>query len=200
MSQNTRTTPGKSRAETSHPSIYKALSHPLRMRLLTALTDREASPKELSVELDEPLGNVAYHMRMLEELGCIELMRTTPRRGAVEHHYRQVLRPSIGDDEWARLPAGVRHSLSAGALTEVFRDVAEAQTQGTFDKRPERHLSHATLTLDERAWGELSNLMVSLNDRALELQAESAERMRSNGSKPAITSKLVMLHFEAAKA
>ena len=191
-------TPEKSRRPASHPSIYKALSHPLRMRLLTALADREASPKELSAELDEPLGNVAYHMRMLEELGCIELMRTTPRRGAVEHHYRQVIRPSIGDEDWAQLPKGVRHALSAGPLTEVFQDVVEAQAQGTFDRRPERHLSRTTLTLDEKGWEELSRLMATLYDRAHQLQAESAERIRSNGSAPVSSSKLVMLHFEAA--
>jgi DNA-binding transcriptional ArsR family regulator len=198
MSEMTSKRRAKSPVEDAHPSIYKALSHPLRMRLLSALTDREASPKELSVELGEALGNVAYHMRMLEELGCIELVRTTPRRGAVEHHYRQVLRPSIGDDDWAQLPSGVRHALSAGPLAQIFQDVAEAQAHGSFDKRPERHLSHTPLALDDEAWEELSRLMSDLYDRARELNAETAARVRFDGSKPSRPSRLVMLHFEAA--
>ncbi|MEA2125613.1 MAG: hypothetical protein QOI80_2395 [Solirubrobacteraceae bacterium] len=53
----------------------------------------EASPKELASQLDEKLGNVSYHVRILARLGLIELVRETPRRGAVEHHYRSTPRP-----------------------------------------------------------------------------------------------------------
>ena len=75
-------------AEGSEPHAVKALAHPLRVRALAILTEREASPSELAEELDEPLGNVSYHVRLLHDLGLIELVRTTPRRGAIEHHYR----------------------------------------------------------------------------------------------------------------
>ena len=34
------------------------------------------------------LRSVAYHVRVLKKLGCIELVETLPRRGAVEHVYR----------------------------------------------------------------------------------------------------------------
>jgi hypothetical protein len=46
-----------------------------------------ASPSELPDALGEPLGNVSYHVRILRELDCIELVRTEPRRGALEHFY-----------------------------------------------------------------------------------------------------------------
>lgn len=75
-------------AESSDPSAVKALAHPLRVRALAILTEREASPSELAEELNEPLGNVSYHVRLLHDLGLIELVGTTPRRGAIEHHYR----------------------------------------------------------------------------------------------------------------
>jgi DNA-binding transcriptional ArsR family regulator len=54
---------------------------------------QEASPKELATQLGEKLGNVSYHVRILVRLGLIELVRETPRRGAVEHHYRSAPRP-----------------------------------------------------------------------------------------------------------
>lgn len=198
MTDNRGRTPRGSSSESSHPNIYKALSHPLRMRMLTALSDREASPKELSVELGEPLGNVAYHMRMLEELGCIELVRTTPRRGAVEHHYRLIVPPTIGADEWARLPQAARSAISAATLSEIVQDLVHAQELGTFDRHPARHLSHTTLALDDQGWAELSRLLTDLSDRALELQAESAGRIAAEGGEPPPASKLAMLHFEAA--
>ena len=73
--------------------IITALGHPLRARILGALDEGEASPKELAVRFSEKLGNVSYHVRILARLSLIELVRETPRRGAVEHHYRSVPRP-----------------------------------------------------------------------------------------------------------
>ena len=73
--------------------LAKALSHPLRVRVLTLLNQRVASPSELAEELGAPLGNVAYHVRILLDLDLLELVSTTPRRGAVEHHYRAIERP-----------------------------------------------------------------------------------------------------------
>jgi len=47
----------------------------------------KASPRALSDQLNEPLGNVSYHMRYLAELRVVNLQSTTPRRGALEHFY-----------------------------------------------------------------------------------------------------------------
>jgi DNA-binding transcriptional ArsR family regulator len=77
----------------SDQGIITALGHPLRARILAALDEHEASPKELSQALGEKLGNVSYHVRILAGLDLIELVRQTPRRGAVEHHYKSRPRP-----------------------------------------------------------------------------------------------------------
>ncbi len=75
--------------------LAKALAHPLRVQLLAALNQGVASPNELAKKLDEPLTNVSYHVRMLHDLGCIELVDTEPRRGALEHFYRPILREHL---------------------------------------------------------------------------------------------------------
>ena len=65
--------------------------HPLRVRILervAAKPTERVSPKQLANELDEPLPNLSYHVRMLAEEGWLSKAGTTPRRGAVEHHYR----------------------------------------------------------------------------------------------------------------
>lgn len=80
--------------------VAKALSHPLRARLLTLLVT-ESSPSDLALIVGEPLGNVSYHVRELDRLGCIELVRTTPRRGALEHHYRARVRAHLSFEEVA---------------------------------------------------------------------------------------------------
>src|SRR3954468_21739172 len=86
--------------ETSEARIAKALAHPLRARILERLGERVASPGELAVELDAPLGVVAYHVRMLSEYGCVELVRTEPRRGALQHFYRATARAVFDAEHW----------------------------------------------------------------------------------------------------
>ena len=86
------------------PRIAKALSHPMRARILMILNERVASPNEISEEIEERLPNVSYHVRALLDLGCIELVDTAQRRGAVEHYYRAIVRPFFSDRDWKRLP------------------------------------------------------------------------------------------------
>ena len=70
------------------------MSHPLRVRILALLDERIASPVELAGWLDATLGTVAYHVRTLERMGLVELVRETRVRGAVEHHYRSTDAPA----------------------------------------------------------------------------------------------------------
>ena len=61
--------------------LLKALSHPVRARALTALNQRVASPSELAEEQGEAVGYVAYHVRVLHELGMIEQVEDPPGAG-----------------------------------------------------------------------------------------------------------------------
>jgi DNA-binding transcriptional ArsR family regulator len=182
------------------PQVYKALAHPLRMKLLIAMSEREASPSELAAELNEPLGNVAYHVRMLERLECIELVRTTPRRGALEHHYRAIARPQLEDADWERVPDVARRSISWGRISEIWTDLTASLASGQFDARTDRHLGWTNLSLDDQGWEQLNDELRSLYDRALEIQAESAARLHDSGTEAPVTSKLVLMHYEAASA
>ncbi|MGE5280756.1 MAG: hypothetical protein ACM3N0_00275 [Chloroflexota bacterium] len=69
-------------------SLAKALSNSLRAKALHLIADGVASPKAIAARLDADLRTVAYHVRVLKQLGCIELVETKRRRGAVEHIYR----------------------------------------------------------------------------------------------------------------
>lgn len=76
---------------TLDPIAAKALSHPLRVRMLEGLGQADPklgiSPSALAERLGEPLANVAYHMRTLLDLGVVRLVRKKQRRGALEHFY-----------------------------------------------------------------------------------------------------------------
>ena len=172
--------------------LAKALAHPLRVQLLAALNEGVASPNELAKRLDEPLTNVSYHVRMLHDLGCIELVETEPRRGALEHYYRAIVRPFFGEREWKKLPKNARGSISDAVLQLVWEDTSEAIKSGRFDERDDRHLSRTVVALDEQGWDDLHGLLADTLDRAMEIQAESASRA-SKADGETFCANLVML-------
>ena len=178
--------------------IMKALSHPLRVRMLTLLNQKVSSPSELAEELDEPLGNVSYHMRFLADLNMVKLVRTEPRRGAVEHYYEALEPPLISDDDWAQLPAALRRSLSDSTLSQIARDLKGAAKTGGFD-RENIHVSRMALTLDEQAWDELSEMLSDVLERASRLQEQSNKRRKRSDS-AAIPTALVLMQFEGGSA
>jgi DNA-binding transcriptional ArsR family regulator len=103
------------------PRLAKALSHPLRQRILEHLSSvGEASPTELARALDERLTNVAYHVRVLLELGTVELVRTRRVRGALEHHYRAIARPWLDLPQWSELAAPLRRQPNAETLRDII--------------------------------------------------------------------------------
>jgi DNA-binding transcriptional ArsR family regulator len=189
-------TRGKSKSKTGlDPRLVKAIGHPLRLRLLTILNERVASPSELADELGETLGNVSYHVRKLADLKCIELVKTTPVRGALEHHYRAVARPMFSDADWARLPVSIRKSLSDAVLAEIALDMGGAAEEGGFD-RDEMHVSRTPITLDQEGWKELNELLQQVVFQALEIQAQSAERLQDAGTGESEAAALVLMLFE----
>ena len=203
MSKTTTTTTAERRNGGAEPheldsNIVKALSHPLRMRILTRLNEGVASPNEMAKEFEESLPLVSYHVRILRELDCIELVRTTPRRGAIEHHYRALTRPFLDDDDWAQLPPSARKAVSNTVLSKLLGDVREAVAAGTFDQRADRHLSYAPLMLDEQGWRELGERLGEVLAWAIEEQAVSAGRLQDDESGGAeVRARLSMLAYSA---
>ena len=179
--------------------MAKALAHPLRVQLLTALNEGVASPNELAKRLNEPLTNVSYHVRMLHDLGCIELVETEPRRGALEHYYRAIVRPFFSDRDWKKLPKNTRGSISDTVLELVWDDTAEAIKSGIFDERQNRHLSRSVLCMDEKGWEDMNDLLSEALDRAMQIQADSAGRV-AKGEGDTFSATMVMMSYPTPKS
>ena len=170
----------------------------MRAQILTILNDRVASPNEIAESIDERLPNVSYHVRALQSLGCIELVSTAQRRGAIEHYYRAIVRPFFSDRDWKRLPASARQSVSDRGLQEVWEDVSNAVGAGTFDRRADRQLSRNQLVLDERGWGELADAMRNWAEQVERIGAESSKRL-AKSDEERIPARAVLMGFEAAE-
>jgi len=78
--------------------LLTALRHPLRRQILRAMSGGEAtSPRELAERLDQPLGNLSYHVRVLARCGALELVDEKRVRGTTQHFYRASV-----TTEWAQ--------------------------------------------------------------------------------------------------
>jgi len=178
------------------PSLVRALAHPLRARVLGILEERRASPRELADELNAPLGTVSYHVRTLAKLKLIKLVKKTPRRGAIEHHYEAVGVARVSDAVWEETPVVVKSAMVQSAVGEVGRSVNEAAALGGFD-HPKAHLTRGRLTLDEPGWDELASALMELVGQAERIQSESAQRLHQADHLGEREAALVMMLFES---
>jgi DNA-binding transcriptional ArsR family regulator len=177
-------------------AVARALSHPLRQRILMLLEREVQTPLDISRALGEPLNKIGYHVHMLREAGCIELARTEHRRGAIAHFYRPTARAFLSDDQWAGLPIGIRRKLVVQTVGDAMGDARHAADHGGFD-HDQVHVTRTPLELDEEGFDAMVELVNATLDRALEIQAESAGRQvgRPQVDGESHRTLLALLHF-----
>ncbi|HEX5610789.1 MAG TPA: helix-turn-helix domain-containing protein [Solirubrobacterales bacterium] len=91
-------------------NLLVALRHPVRRKLLRRMIGEDAiSPRELATDLDIPLSNVAYHMRVLADNGAVTLVKTRPVRGSMQHFYRAAI-----EAVWAQQVLGLSEDDDSG--------------------------------------------------------------------------------------
>jgi DNA-binding transcriptional ArsR family regulator len=115
--------------------LLKALNHPTRTRALAILSDHIASPKDISDTLGEELSSVSYHVRVLHDLGLVDIVREDPVRGSLAHYYKAVERPNGDDPHQARLGVEQRTTAFSSLLETLLRDALEALASGASDRQ-----------------------------------------------------------------
>jgi DNA-binding transcriptional ArsR family regulator len=179
--------------------LAKAMAHPVRVHALSILNERVASPSDIADELELPVANVAYHVRALLQLGCIEEVETRPVRGALEHRYRALRRALVKPTEWDSLPPSAREGFAVEIAETAFDGLARSLSSGGFERRPETHLSYTPLLLDEQGWAQINGRLDEVLDEAMALQAECAARIDAGETGgAAMRSHLTLMHYEAA--
>jgi DNA-binding transcriptional ArsR family regulator len=177
------------------PRYVKALTHPLRIRILALLEEREASPVQLAEHLDATLGTVAYHVRTLQKLGLIELVATHQRRGATEHVYAAREHPRFSDSAWAATSPLTKHAMVSAILSQIGEYATQSATAGGFD-RPDTHITRSALKLDETGWSELARASKDWLAQVSTIETQAQRRLERSGE-PGFDAGLVILLFEA---
>jgi DNA-binding transcriptional ArsR family regulator len=94
-------------------SQVRAISHPLRNTILGLLHERAATVSELAVALERPKSTVAHHVKVLNEAGLVQVVRTRRVRAIEERFYGRTARMFY---------VGVERSADGGELPREFND------------------------------------------------------------------------------
>ncbi len=116
------------------PRWRRAISHPLRVRLLALLDEQPASPVVLAGKLDQPLGTVSYHVRILYDAGLLDLVRTRQRRGATEHIYKSRAHAFLADTTLEEPEATLEQRTIGAALSQIHEFASRSAAAGGFDQ------------------------------------------------------------------
>lgn len=177
--------------------LVKALAHPLRVEILGILNERMASPNELSKELEEGLSQVSYHVKVLKDFECIEMVKTEPRRGAVEHYYSAVQRIIVPEGMSAELPKSSRLEMLGKIMHDSERDIHEALKAGTFYRRDDFHADWTPADVDDQGCKDIHARADEFLEDILKIVGESASRIADGAE--AIPVSVAVYAFVAAR-
>jgi hypothetical protein len=176
-------------ARATERRVAHAVIHPIRLDALSILFERMASPKEIALLLRKPLGTVSFHVAELLADEAIELVKTEPRRGAVEHYYRARLRPEVSDEEWRALPKGSRRKFAATLLQAIVAEGLASLRYGKMDADEDLHLGR----------DEVSELQAEMLGRLEAVKERSEARLPADGDDAASVRIVVTMGFERGR-
>jgi hypothetical protein len=109
-----------------------------------------------------------------------------------------VARPRITAEVWQQLPAMVREALDAASLEQIWDVVTRAVAQDKLS-RPESHMARRVARLDEQGFADMSKVVGQAVDKLVEIEKQSAQRLRKHESAEVPTVLVTML-FDAPDA
>lgn len=174
------------------------MAHRTRFHAMTFLVEEEATPAQIAARISEPLNNVSYHIKVLVELGCVELVRVQPASGGrvAEHVYRATQRALLDLEAWGELDEAEKLQLNASLLRLISEDLAESMSSGAFYLDEDNHVSRMPMRLDQGGWEEVVSLLEGTLDQLMEIQDRVNERTNGDGERPHHT-KVEIIHFRS---
>jgi hypothetical protein len=143
--------------------LAQVLAHPLRDRVLFEYQGEPTSPARVARRLDRPVNLISYHTGVLVEHGCLTLVRTERRRGALEHFYRSTIGQVVSDDDWVAAPTPLRRALALATLRALDAEAREAVLTGGFDAQAAAH-ARRMIEVDDAGARAVSDVLRRAND------------------------------------
>ncbi|MGV1049298.1 MAG: helix-turn-helix domain-containing protein [Solirubrobacterales bacterium] len=159
------------------------MSHPTRLRAMRILSERVASPREIASVLEEPINNVAYHIKVLKRLDCIELVGRRQVHGGrvAESFYRATQRPYWDASAWEQLDESQKLGVTGAIMHQMSEDIAEAMAHGTFNDFDDNHISRSPMIVDQDGWREVVSLLDQTMEELMDIQDRVNARNAGDG-------------------
>ena len=143
----------------TQPSQVRAISHPLRTTILGLLHERAATVSELAVALERPKSTVAHHVKVLNEAGLVQVVRTRRVRAIEERFYGRTARMFY---------VGVERSADGDDLPGGFNDfeVAARESSGAYrDGKLWGFIRHARISAAQASefWERMTELVAEFD-------------------------------------
>jgi hypothetical protein len=185
-------------------TIAEAVRHPIRVRILEVVNERDMSPidflkagyADFYFGHRPEVSHVAYHFRELAAFGCLVPVALRRARGSVATTYRGVAREELIGDDWAMRSDEEKRHISRTVAQGLIARIDSAMTAQTFDSRDDRHLSWFTMQLDERGWEQATEILGKAFDDLGRVHQDAEARLRESGD-TGMTTTAGMLIFES---
>lgn len=176
--------------------LIKAVSNPTRVDIFSILIERgPTSPSKIAKRLDHVSVNlVAHHIKVLRDLGCVELIDEVKHGGRTERIYRATKRAFFSSAETEAMAEEDGHVITLDILRMISEDLEAALLGRTFQQIRDNHLSRVPLRVDREGWAEIVRILDRSLDEVEEVRARSAERSAASGEEP-IDVRVALMQF-----
>jgi hypothetical protein len=192
------------RSSKEQATLAEALRHPLRVRILEVLNERDLAPidfvkagyADFYFGHRPDVSHVAYHFRELAEFKCLEPVAWRKARGSVATTYRGRARVEFGEEEWARLNVDEKRTISRTVAQGLIARIDGAFMADTFITRDDHHLTWFAMQLDEKGWDDTRAVLLRALGEVSQIHDDSKARLAESGEK-GVTATAGIVFFES---
>lgn len=161
-------------------AVQYALSHRIRIEILTLLNEGSYTAGEVSDVTDIPLTHVSNHIKRMLNDGTIEVVKSEERRATNIYWYRAVEIPEYSQKEAEALAGRERQNIAGWVVQSGTAEVVAALWNGNLAD-PRTILSWDWYHVDGQGRSDLEAESVRYLERAREIECESLNRCAKSG-------------------
>jgi DNA-binding transcriptional ArsR family regulator len=180
--------------------LAKVFADPLNLKIVAELNLRQMSPTQFWHEFGgSSKQDLDRRFKKLTEFGWLFKAGEKSggrRRGATEHFYRAASPVVFDNQSWSEVPDSIRTDFSWRIFEQLAEQVTNAMSAGTFDARPERHLTWSLLSLDEPGWQRVVAAVDGLFRSLFEEERHAKARISESGE-PTLRATVALAAFES---
>lgn len=165
-------------------NLNELLLHPIRLRIVSALTGDNVTAKDLAKALpDVPQTTLYRHINVLVDGGLLEVVDEIPQRGTVERVFGFKTAPSLQPEDLRGLTKEEYQQTFTMVLTALLQDAINSLNNFADDEEIDLvgsgyHYSQAQLNLDQDEYEKLNNQIMGLMMEALKNKPAPGKKRR----------------------